>query len=98
MLYVTWAQDDDPGMLRSVSITFTNLAWKGYRGARSARRSRADQRLEALVRSHLSQFDALNDPSYVGRAAELEISVACVDLFPPPAGPSSASGERLMAG
>jgi hypothetical protein len=75
---------------RSVAITFTNLAWKGYRGARSARRTRADQQLEALVRSHLSQFDLLKEAAY-GSSDEAEISIASVDLFPPMAGGSPAS-------
>jgi hypothetical protein len=94
-LCVTWMQDVERRLWRSVSITFTNLAWKGYRGARSARRSRADQYLDALVRSHLSQFDALR--SYDGQMEELEISVAAIDLFPPPAGAYLGSGHGLGA-
>jgi hypothetical protein len=96
-LSVTWMHDVERKTWRSMSITFTNLAWKGYRGARAARRSRADQHLKALVRSHLSQFEALQERSYDGRMAEVEVSVASIDIFPPPAGTFPAPGARLGA-
>ena len=105
---ICWTQDGDPRDFRSVAIVFTKLAWKGYRGARSVRRSRADQHLEALVRSHLRQFDRLHREtyhkgcydtgSYDTRSGELQISVASVDIFPPPAGMSASMGETLSAG
>jgi hypothetical protein len=96
-LCVTWQADVERKLWRSVSISFTNLAWKGYRGARAARRSRADQHLEALVRSLLPQFDSLHERSSDGRIEEVEISIASIDIFPPPAGITAGAGERLGA-
>ncbi len=80
---------------RSVIISFTHLAWKGYRGARSARRSRADQHLVALVNGTLAQYNALAEYE---PTAELQIVIASVDLFPPPASAFRQTGQSLLMG
>ena len=80
----------------SVVIAFTQMAWKSYRGARAARRSRADMRLVALITAALAQHEA--ESAGEAEATDLQISVAAVDIFPPPAALSSGIGERLAAG
>jgi hypothetical protein len=94
-IWVTWSHDAEPKISRSVAITFTNLAWKSYRGARSARRAKADQNLAAFVASQLALVEGEQDGAYEFPSSELEISVASVDLFPPPQGAvSTPVGER----
>ena len=97
---VSWpelAEAERPSLgLRSVMICFTQMAWKTYRGARSARRARADASLVALVSAALAQYDAENE-NYEATGAELQVSVAAVDIFPPPAVASAATTQGLPA-
>lgn len=101
LICVSWAQDDDVGRpnrsWRSVALSFTNLAWKGYRGARSARRARADLNLISLVKSNLAQFGGEHEIEYDLRPDELRIGVASVDIFPPTAGSSRLAEQSLSA-
>lgn len=99
---VSWPHD--PGLARpsmalhSVAIDFTQLAWKTYRGARTARRARADANLVAIVQGALAQYDAEN-ARYETLGAELGIAVASIDLFPPPSGVMTAGqGAPAQAG
>lgn len=96
---VNWVEQDEAGETsecrRSVIISFTHLAWKGYRGARSARRSRADQHVLALVNGTLAQYNALAEYE---PTAELQIVIASVDLFPPPASAFRQTGQSLLMG
>ena len=82
--------------LRSVLVTFTQMAWKTYRGARSARRARADANLAAFVSAALAQYDAENE-DYETTGAELQLSVASVDIFPPPVSLPAAAAQGLAA-
>lgn len=97
---VSWPHErrsERPSMaLHSVAISFTQLAWKTYRGARSARRARADGNLSTLVKNALAQYDSEN-AGYETAGAELQISVASVDIFPPPAGAMPAMGQGASA-
>ena len=101
ILCVTWPREsrsERPSMaLHSVAIFFTQLAWKSYRGARSARRLRADASLVALVANALAQYDSDNAGCETA-GAELQVSIASVDLFPPPAGAITATGQGASAG
>ncbi len=96
---INWVQRDESAETserwRSVTVCFTHLAWKGYRGARSARRSRADQHLVALVNGTLAQYNALAEYE---PTAELQIVIASVDLFPPPASAFRQTGQSLLMG
>ena len=83
---------------RSVVLAFSNLAWKGYRGARAARRARADQHLADLVRSSLAQVGGEAGVDFDTCADEVRITVASVDIFPPPGNSTRASGPSLSAG
>ncbi len=97
---VSWPYErgsERPSMaLHSVAISFTQLAWKSYRGARSARWKRADANLSALVANALSQYDSEN-AGYETAGSELQISIASVDIFPPPAGSAAAMGQGASA-
>ena len=98
-IVVNWVpQGSDAAALRTLSIVFTNLAWKGYRGARSARRSRADANLQALVNAHLTHMEADSAGGYDFGSAESELEVASVDLFPPPSGATRATAETIARG
>ncbi len=83
------------GELHSLSIVFTNIAWKGYRGARAARRARADANLVALVKAAQSQY--ATEAAFKKPVDELEVEVASVDLFPPPVGGTQTSQGDLRA-
>jgi hypothetical protein len=100
VICVSWPELAEAGRpsfgLRSVLICFTQMAWKTYRGARSARRARADANLVAFVSAALAQYDAENE-DYETTGAELQVSVASVDIFPPPATASSAAAQGLTA-
>lgn len=97
---VSWpelAEADKPSLgLRCVLITFTQMAWKTYRGARSARRARADANLVALVNAALAQYDGEN-AGYETTGAELQVGVASVDLFPPPASVAASALQGAPA-
>ena len=97
---VSWpelAEADRPSLgLRGVTICFTQMAWKTYRGARSARRARADANLVDLVSATLAQYDAENE-DYQSTGSELQVSVAAVDIFPPPAAASAAAAQGIPA-
>lgn len=101
IICVSWPHNldsDRPSMaLHSVAVSFTQLAWKSYRGSRSARRSRADAHLAALVASALAQYDAEN-AGYETAGSELQIGIASVDIFPPPEGAMAAAGQGAAAG
>ena len=79
LICVHWMQDDEPGRpgreRAMVSVAFTQMAWKAYRGARSARRARADLNLIALIRPWAELYVG-EDP------ADVRIPVAWIDLFP----------------
>ena len=96
VICVSWPHEPRSGRpsmaLHSVALSFTQLAWKTYRGARSARRARADAYLSAHVANALSQYDSEN-AGYESAGAELQISIASVEIFPPPAG-SDQDPER----
>lgn len=81
LICVSWVQNDQLGRthgeLHTITIAFTQLAWKAYRGARSARRARADINLIALTRPWLEQHGDEESSS------ESRIQVASIDLFPP---------------
>src|SRR6185436_15615470 len=91
LICVSWSEDgDDTGHDRhSVAIAFTQLAWRGYRGGRNARRTRADLNLECLVRVVLAQDGA--DAEWP--SGEMRIDVSSIDLFPPPSGAGSRTVE-----
>jgi hypothetical protein len=101
LICVSWpheADSDRPSMaLHSVAISFTQLAWKSYRGSRTARMSRADANLSAFVMSALAQYDSEN-AGYETAGSELQITVASVDLFPPPEGTMAGTGQGAVAG
>jgi hypothetical protein len=95
-IVVKWAPEgSNAGTSRTLSIVFTNLAWKGYRGARSARRARADANLVALVNAHLAHLEADGGSGYDFSSADAELEVASVDLFPPPSSSSRPAAETL---
>jgi len=102
LICVAWAEADALGRPersgRSVLIAFTHLAWKTYRGARSARRARADVNLVALVRSAAMPPCAEHETPYDFPAAELRIEVGSIDLFPPPSAAANFAGLSLSAG
>lgn len=98
---VGWVQADELGRPnrspRTVLIAFTYLAWKTYRGARSARRAKADVNLVALVQAGLAQSGGEQEAAYDFLDGELRIGVASIDIFPPPAGASAVAGQVLSA-
>jgi hypothetical protein len=99
---VGWVQDDELGRPnrspRSVLIAFTYLAWKTYRGSRSARRARADVNLIALVQAGLAQSGGEQEAAYDFPDGELRVGVASIDIFPPLSGVAELAGQRLSAG
>ena len=99
VICVTWVQDDDLGRQdrerRCVVIAFSHLAWKGYRGARSARRARADVNLLALVKSALAQDGGEIEGAYDFPTGELRVQVASIDLFPPSTGAVQAAAQSI---
>jgi hypothetical protein len=104
LICVGWAEPDELGRPersgRTVAIAFTHLAWRTYRGARSARRARADVNLVALVRAALMQTGVENEHEtiYDFPAGELRIEVGSIDLFPPPSAAAHLPGLSLTAG
>jgi hypothetical protein len=101
MICVGWVEADELGRPnrspRSVLIAFTHLAWKTYRGSRSARRAKADLNLLALVQAGLAQSGAEHEAAYDFPGGELRIEVASIDLFPPRAGAAQHLGQRHFA-
>jgi len=99
---VGWFEDDELGRpnlsTRTVLIAFTHLAWKTYRGARSARRAKADLNLLALVQAGFAQAGAEQDAAYDFPNGELRVEVASIDVFPPPSGAAQSTGQGLSAG
>ena len=80
-----------------VNIAFTQLAWKTYRGARSARRAKADANLVAVVQAGLAQAGG-EEGVHEFPAEGLFVEVASIDLFPPPSGSTQGAGRSLPAG
>ena len=102
LICVGWTEADELGRPnrspRSVAIVFTHLAWKTYRGSRSARRAKADLNLLALVQAGLARSGAGEEAAYDFPNGELRMEVASIDLFPPPAGVAQTTGQNLSAG
>ena len=98
---VGWVQDDELGRPnrspRTVLIAFTYLAWKTYRGARSARRAKAEVNLVSLVQAGHAQSGGGEESAYDFPDGELRIGIASIDIFPPPAGASQAAVQLLSA-
>lgn len=100
LICVGWAETDElvgsNAGAHSVHIAFTHLAWRTYRGARSARRTKADSNLLALVQAGLTQSGAEQEAAYDFSNGEQRIEIASIDLFPPPAGAARPSGQRVF--
>ena len=98
---IWWTDADELGRegrcVRVVTVAFTQLAWKTYRGARSARRAKADLNLIAQLQAGLGQVEG-EEAAYDFAGGELRIEVASIDLFPPPSGAMQPSGPSLLAG